>query len=247
MSVEPKILKQRLDLFEAIPAEARQALSEAMAPPADVDKNEVLRKAGGAADCFYLVDAGWFYSSSRLEDGGRQVYGFHLPGDLMGLQDLGWDIAVCDITAATPGRVIRIDKPAFRALLSAHPLLAGFFMTYGIFDHTQLIDRMRVVGRMEAIKRVGHLLLQLCGAQSEPAGEEPEGGYLLPIDQSLIGDAIGLTNISVSRMMGELESRGLIERSGRRLSLPDRQALAELSEFIDRRRSVPLSWLLQGD
>lgn len=243
-----QVLRRRLDLFESIGDAAKDALLAITHERREVAKSERIREAGGPATDFWLVAEGWFFSSGQLSDGGRQVYAFHLPGDIMGLQDLGWQIAVCDVTAATKGALIRIDKEAFRDVVADHPVLAGFFLTYGIYDHTRLIDQLRVVGRMPAIKRVAHLLLQLAAEQAEPEELAARGGQLtmlLPIDQSLIGDAVGLTNISVSRMMSELEERGHIMRSGRRVRLPDVEATKAFCDYTERRRAVPLSWLLR--
>ena len=248
-SSSARVLRHRLDLFDAIEDEAKDALLAITHERREVAKGERIRQAGGPATDFWCVAEGWFYSSGALSDGGRQVYAFHLPGDIMGLQDLGWEVAVCDMAAATKGALLRIDKEEFREVVGEHPVLAAFFMTFGIYDHTRLIDQLRVVGRMPAIKRVAHLLLQLASEQAEPDGLAADKGpwtMLLPIDQSLIGDAVGLTNISVSRMMGELEERGLILRSGRRIRLPDVSAIKAFCDYTERRRSVPLSWLLRA-
>ena len=243
-------LKRRLDLFDAIGEGAKAALLSIAEAPVAVAKGERIRRAGGPAEEFWCVAEGWFYSSGTLSDGGRQVYAFHLPGDVMGLQDLGWMVAVCDVTAATKGSIVRIEKEDFRRVIGEHPVLAGFFLTFGIYDHTKLIDQLRVVGRMPAVKRVAHLLLQLADEQSEPDdltdGERDERTLLLPIDQSLIGDAVGLTNISVSRMMSELEELGHVQRSGKQVRLPKLAETKRFADYTERRRAVPLSWVLKA-
>ena len=249
MQQASRMLRRRLDLFEAIEEDAKAALLGIADEVVEVAKGERIRKMGGPAEEFWCVAEGWFHSSGTLEGGGRQVYAFHLPGDVMGLQDLGWEVAVCDVAAATKGAIIRMEKEAFRAVVAEHPVLAGFFLTFGIYDHTRLIDQLRVVGRMSAIKRVAHLLLQLADEQTEPDALTPandaERVMQLPIDQSLIGDAVGLTNISVSRMMSELEDRGYLHRAGKRVRLLKLQEMKAMCEYTERRRSVPLSWLLQ--
>ena len=249
MEQASRVLRRRLDLFEAIEEDAKAALLGISGDIVEVAKGERIRTQGGPAEEFWCVVDGWFHSSGTLASGGRQVYAFHLPGDVMGLQDLGWEVAVCDVAAATKGAIIRMEKRAFRAVISEHPVLAGFFLTFGIYDHTRLIDQLRVVGRMSAVKRVAHLLLQLADEQTEPDALTPanddERVMLLPIDQSLIGDAVGLTNISVSRMMSELEEQGYLRRSGKRVRLLKVTEMKAMCEYTERRRSVPLSWLLQ--
>ena len=244
------VLRERLDLFEVIEDDAKRALLAIAEDVAPVAKGERIRRTGGPATEFWCVAEGWFYSSSTLKDGGRQVYSFHLPGDVMGLPDLGWEIAVCDVTAATKAAVIRMEKEAFRDVVRAHPTLGGFFLTFGIYDHTRLLDQLRVIGRMPAIKRVAHLLLQLAAEQAEPqtmreAANDDGTTLHLPIDQSLMGDAVGLTNISVSRMMSELEEMGFIQRSGKNIRVPKIEEMKAFCDYTERQRSVPLSWMLQ--
>ena len=237
-------LIQRLEMFEAIPDAAKSGLRDVLEPAFAVQKGTLLREEGGSASEFWLVTEGWFFDAAQLSEGGRQVFTIYQPGDVMGLQDLGWDIAVCDTAAATNGRLVRIDKRAFRDVVSRYPVLGSYFLTYGLYDHTRLIDRLRVVGRMEAVKRVAHLMCQIWADQREPEPLPPAGRFRCPLDQQLVGDAVGLTNISVSRMMGELEREGLIERQGREVFVPDAARLAAFCEFRERRRAVPLSWVL---
>ena len=240
-------LLQRLEMFDIIPDAAKDALRAVLEPVKEVQKGTVLREEGGSAAEFWVVAEGWFYDAAQLSEGGRQVFTIYGAGDVMGLQDLGWDVAVCDTAAATNGRIVRIDKRAFRDVVARYPVLGSYFLTYGLYDHTRLIDRLRVVGRMEAIKRVAHFLCQTWADQREPDPLPPSGRFRFPLDQQLVGDALGLTNISVSRMMGELEREGLIDRQGREVFVADSERLRHFCEFKERRRAVPLSWVLNPD
>ena len=248
MAYDAKPLIRRLELFDAIPEAAKNAMREILQPAVAIEKGEVLRREGGTAGEFWVVTDGWFFDSAAVANGGRQVFTVYQRGDVMGLQDLGWDVAVCDTTAATPGRVIKVQKQDFRDVIGAHPVLSGFFLTYGIYDHTRLIDRLRVVGRMDAVRRVAHFLLQCWADQNEPDPLPEAGRFAFPLDQQLVGDAVGLTNISVSRMMSELHRENLAERQGREIHVPDVARLKAFCEFKERRRAVPLSWVLRkGD
>lgn len=244
MAYDARPLLQRLEMFEAIPPRATDALLGILGDVREMAKGESLREEGGPAAEFWLATEGWFFDSVRLTEGGRQVLTIYQSGDVMGLQDLGWDVAVCDTDAATAGRIVRIEKRAFRDVVAEFPVLGSYFLTYGLYDHTRLIDRLRVVGRMEAVRRVAHLLCQVWADQAEPDPMPESGRFRFPLDQQLIGDAVGLTNISVSRMMGELERAGLIERQGREVFVPDAEQLKSFCEFKERRRAVPLSWVL---
>lgn len=64
----------------------------------------------------------------------------------------------------------------------------------------------------------------------------------MPLTQSDIGDAIGLTNVTVSRVLSEFEHDDLIERPNGELIIRDEQALRELCDFTDRHSDMDTSW-----
>ena len=55
----------------------------------------------------------------------------------------------------------------------------------------------------------------------------------MPLTQSDLADATGLTSVHVNRTLQELRARGLVGLSGRELTVPDRKALQAASAFND--------------
>jgi DNA-binding GntR family transcriptional regulator len=73
---------------------------------------------------------------------------------------------------------------------------------------------------------------------------EVDTSFELFLSQVQIADIVGLTKIHVNRLLKELESDGLISRSGRRqLTLVDPQRLAALTGFVDRHADLATDWL----
>lgn len=66
--------------------------------------------------------------------------------------------------------------------------------------------------------------------------------YDLPLSQSMIGDAVGLTNVHVSRGLGRLAASGAIARHGHRIDLLDEAGLRRSVDFEDRHFRIDTSW-----
>ncbi|MER2269069.1 helix-turn-helix domain-containing protein, partial [Methylobacterium oxalidis] len=54
---------------------------------------------------------------------------------------------------------------------------------------------------------------------------------LLPVTQVELGDATGLSNVHVNRVLQELRASGLIVLRGKRLTIPDLEALQRIALF----------------
>ena len=116
--------------------------------------------------------------------------------------------AVTRVTAEQPTRVLIVSEAAVRALLTGTP---AFALNYVAF----LSDRIRFLNRR----------LACLGAGS--ASRRPDGAaeYELPLSLSRLPDALGVSRASLYRALDELEAAGHIARSGRHISLPDREQM----------------------
>ena len=73
-----------------------------------------------------------------------------------------------------------------------------------------------------------------------------ENGFLMPLSQEQIGDALGLSAVHVSRTFSMLRDEGLVVRDRQHVVLPDPQALARLVEFNDTYIDETLSSAFHG-
>ena len=95
---------------------------------------------------------------------------------------------------------------------------------------------------MNALQRLGTLLLGIVARLRVTAGGVVDT-IDLPLTQTDIGDATGLTKVHVNRTFREMEERGMIARSGKRLTILDEAGLSAVTGFVDRYREVATDWL----
>jgi CRP/FNR family nitrogen fixation transcriptional regulator len=149
---------------------------------------------GEKAGAFYQVEFGAVRIYRLLADGRRQISAFHLAGETFGFEADTTHHFFAEAISATGVRVFRLAAADMsRQLL---PLaLKGL---------TRAQEHLLVLGRQNAIERVAAFLVDMA---------ERQGGLRqveLPMSRMDIGDYLGLTIETVSRVFTRLKDKGVI-------------------------------------
>ena len=235
-------LTGRLERYLTLTEEERDALDWAERREVRVPSGMVLMEQGGAVDQLYVVQQGWLHSSIELKTGGRQILRFHYPGDLIGTSSIAWAQAANTITAVSDCVVSELSKVNLGRIFKAQPRLAGMLYAMAAAENVAMSDRLASIGRTDALERLSTLLLDILARLRVTAGGVIES-FDLPLTQKDIGDAVGLTKVHVNRTLGEMERRGMIERSGRRVRIVDEAGMVAFTGFVDRYSTVQTDWL----
>lgn len=200
-------------------------------------------QADAEASRIYVVQYGWLYGYSFTSSGQRFVHRIYQPGDFVAIEDINWNYRSSNVSSVTACVVTAFDKPTLRRIFEESPRLARTIFSIVAMTQVQTYDLARSVSRLPAEARLADFLLQL-HARGRVAGTlHHEDEFHLPLTQSQIGDAIGLTNVSVSRAFTALERAGLLKRSGRMIRFRERDKLVEMADFIDRHDAVDRDWI----
>jgi CRP/FNR family transcriptional regulator, anaerobic regulatory protein len=190
----------------------------------------------------FVVQQGWVHSSRTLVTGARQIVGFHYAGDLVGASSIGWTLATNTVIAVGDVIVSELTKAELGRLFTNEPRIAAAMYAIGAADFVAMGDRLTSVGRMGAIERLSVMLLDMLCRLRITAGGVIDS-FDLPLTQQDIGDAVGLTKVHVSRTFGEMERRGLIARSGRRIRVLQEREMVAMTGFIDRHNVIETDWI----
>ncbi len=171
---------------------------------------------GDRAGSIYQVAFGAVRIYRLLADGRRQISAFHFAGEVFGLEpgDRHQFFAEA-ITIAG----VRIIKPSAQGDL-AHDLLPVALRSLARAQRHLLL-----LGRQTALERVSAFLVDM--------GERQEnGGHVdLPMQRCDIGDYLGLTLETVSRVFSKLKDAGVIRlTTARSIEIIDMQALEGMTE-----------------
>lgn len=174
---------------------------------------------GETADYAYRVVSGAVRTIRFSGEGRRQILGFHLPGDVIGLESGGQHTlsaeAICD------SELVLVRRSMIDAATARDTGAAGALIALMQRQLQKAQEHTLVLGRKGAGERVAAFLLQLTGR----ANCEID----LPMSRADIADYLALTIETVSRAFTQMERDHTIALpSSRHVLVRDRCALETL-------------------
>ena len=156
------------------------------------------------------IVSGWACCVAETSDGQRQIFRFVLPGDVVGLSHDANADAHSSIVALT--QVQTIDAAAFGEVLAGdRKSVLARALDAAIGQETVLMqDQIIRLGRLNAIERLAHLLLEL-RERLAAVGMATDNRLPLPVTQEVLADALGLSNVHLNRSLQQMRRERLIE------------------------------------
>lgn len=188
------------------------------APRSPFAPGERLFRQGDPVRLVYRVLRGAAVSYRLLADGRRQVTGFHLPGDFVGLEAGVEHAITAEALTTVHASAIERAELAERAATDIGLARALWQITVRAVHRSE--DHALILARQGATERVVAFLLDFAGRLGHPEFID------LPMTRQDIADHVGLTIHTVSRTLSQLQTEGLIEaRSTRHVRLLQRGRL----------------------
>jgi len=201
----------------------------------------MVRDIGVPAEHLYVVKSGWFYTYMTLPNGSRQILHIHYPGDIVGIPDVAFMKTASALAAATDGLLCPFPKSGLYEVFERSPRLSALLFSIGMVEHAVLADRIRIISRLGAKERVVHFLLEVV-SRLRVTRRDMKTQFDLPLSQTMIGDAVGLTNVYVSRALKQMQAEGFIRRDGRGIDLLDEPRMKQSVDFEDRHFRIDTTW-----
>ena len=198
-----------------------------------VERGVTLLRASDRQDEFLLVDAGWLARCRETAAGRRQIVHFLLPGDLITPDMLVISRLDHSIEALTTATVRRMAPGDVLQAINKSTWLATALWWAAELEDAVLREQIVRLGRRAAAERIPHLLLELHRRLVNVRQASPDS-FISPLTQEDIGDALGLTNVTVSRILSQLRAQGLITGGRGLIHIPDVRRLAQQCDFDDR-------------
>ena len=189
-----------------------------------VKRGDTLYHLGEEFNAIYAVRAGFFKSSVVLEDGRDQVTGFHMGGEILGLDGIATGAHVADVIALEDSEVClipyaRVDEPAIQRQL--HRVMSRELVReQGI---------MMLLGTMRAEERLAAFLLNL--SQRFLARGYARDDFHLRMTRDEIGSYLGLSLETVSRLFSRFQDEALMKVQQKHIRILD---IAGLKALVGR-------------
>jgi CRP/FNR family transcriptional regulator, anaerobic regulatory protein len=189
-------------------------------------RGDYLYRSGVALQALYAVRSGFLKSCVPHEDGREQVAGFHMMGDLIGLDAIGTDAHLCDAIALEDSEVCEIPLSSLETLSRKIPALQQHFNRIMSREIARDYGVMLLLGSMRAEERLAVFLLNL--SQRFAARGYSSTEFHLRMTREEIGSYLGLKLETVSRTLSQFQSQGLIKVQNKHLHLLKIDKLREL-------------------
>jgi CRP/FNR family transcriptional regulator, anaerobic regulatory protein len=221
---------RQLCLPGGIGAEELQRLDQIVQRRRPVARGERLFRLGDPLTAVFVARDGAFKSVSISEDGEEQVLGFHLPGELIGLDAFGSGEHRCESVALIAANVCEVPYDQLSQVAAQVPSLQQ--QLYRLIgqsadrDH----DHFGMLVRRQANERIA-LFLHSLGERYLIAGHS-DRQYTLPMSREDIARFLGLALETVSRGFTRLQEDGVIAVTGRRVEIINVTELLRLAHGV---------------
>jgi CRP/FNR family transcriptional regulator len=181
----------------------------------------------------FTLYSGWAFRFKTLSDGRRQILGFLLPGDFIGLQDEFADGQTHGVEAVTGVTLCSFERSQLWELFHQRPKL-GYHITWLAAREEKMVDdNLVTAGRRNASERVAMLLMHLY-RRAERVGMVREGWAEFPFNQQHIADALGLSLVHTNKTLRRLQRLGLYKLDNGWLRIMEPRALETLGDYFER-------------
>jgi CRP-like cAMP-binding protein len=187
-------------------------------------------RPGEPVDHACLMVRGLAGRFGQNSDGARQITCLHIPGDMADLPSVvspmsGWGLAA--LTATT---ILRVPHADLSRVAAQHPGIAEAFWRDCVADGSIFSEWVVNVGRRDAISRVAHVFCEMA-IRCEHAGQGDRHSFALPITQTDLADATGMTGVHVNRTLKELRTRSIAELRAGAVTIHDWDELIRTGDF----------------
>ena len=184
----------------------------AIAHPRKLAAGKQLIQEGDPADDVFTLTDGMLKLYKLMPDGRRQITGFMIPGDFIGLA-YGQSY-VYSAEAVTASTACRFRRSTLLDKMAEYPELEHRLLSLASNELAAAQAQMLLLGRKSARERLASFLLGLALRRGVGEGEVMS----LPMSRSDIADFLGLTIETVSRAFTAMRKERLI-------SLPDKHSV----------------------
>jgi CRP/FNR family transcriptional regulator, anaerobic regulatory protein len=162
-----------------------------------VAPKQTLFSQGDEATSLYTITSGTLRLHYDLPDGRRQIVGFAMPGDFLGLSlEPRFGLTADTLTEVS---LCRFERPRFMGLIERHPNMMRKMHEVASHELAIAQEHMVVLGRRRAEERVASFLIKWWQRLKRIQGPSPT--VPLPMGRQDIADHLGLTIETVSRTL----------------------------------------------
>ncbi|MFC4292291.1 Crp/Fnr family transcriptional regulator [Sphingorhabdus arenilitoris] len=206
-------------LFRELPADIRTQLMKS-AVMREFQDGQIIQQRGDPANGFWLIEKGQVKIGRFSKEGNLQVLLIFGEDDSFGeLACLGGFSKVVDAVDVGKSRLKWVSERDFWDALANSPETMRHVMRTLAAQLQESLDNLVAIRKMPAKKQLARAIIALCGTRAAPVH--------LVVRQSELAELIGVSRMTISTVLTEMEEAQLIQRKYRGMTVADPAALRQ--------------------
>ncbi|PCH94814.1 MAG: transcriptional regulator FNR [Gammaproteobacteria bacterium] len=193
-----------------------------------IHKGDKIFTDGQAMHALYAVRSGTFKTFTVNEQGEEQITGFHLAGDLLGFDAIADTEHKSFAQALETSMVCEIPYDNLDKLSNTMPKLKKQVLRLMSNEIRTDQEMLTLLNRKNAEQRVATFIVSL--SERYRARGLSSSEFRLTMTRSDIGNYIGLTVETISRLLNRFHKSGLIKVDGKLITILDIDELTDCAE-----------------
>lgn len=192
-------------------------------------KGSHLFRTGDPFRAIYVIQSGCIKTSMLTRGGDAQVLRFSLSGETVGIDAIGINHHLCEAVALGPTELCEIPLAQLEKLARENPPAQHRLMC--LLSEEIVMDEklMAVLGHQKAETRVANCLLHF-NQRYQQRGHTGMP-FRLPMSRQDMGDYLGLSLETISRLLSRFQADGLLRVRGRQVQLRDLARLQSIARL----------------
>jgi CRP/FNR family transcriptional regulator len=193
-----------------------------------IKAGQTLYGEGDAFRFIYAVRMGTFKSSISLADGREQISGFHMTGEMLGLDGFANGTHASSATALEDSEICVIPYLRLAEATAPHAATRDIFSRLMSREIVREHSLMLLLGSMNAEERLAAFLLNLSRRLAARGYSATE--FHLRMSRAEIGSYLGMTLETVSRTFSHFQHKRILDVAKRHIRIIDLERLSSVIE-----------------
>ncbi len=194
-----------------------------------IHKGEELYQDGQKMQSLYAIRSGTFKTFTVNESGEEQITGFHLAGDLLGFDAIAATEHPSFAKALETSMVCEIPYNTLDSLSNSMPKLKKQILRMMSSEIRTDQEMLTLLNRKNAEQRLATFISSLSTRYQARGLSAKE--FRLTMTRSDIGNYIGLTVETISRLLNRFHKSGIIEVDGKLITILNLDKLNECADL----------------
>lgn len=197
-----------------------------------LQKGQYLYREGEPFQSIYVVRSGTLKAFRTTDDGREQVTGFYFPGEILGMDGISKNAHASTARALETVAVCEIPFASLEKLSAVIPSLQRHF--FQLMSNEIIEDQMLItlLSKNSAEQRVAALILSISSRQARLKLSATK--FRLPMSRIDIGNYLGLTVETVSRVFSRMQKMAALEVDNKEIRILDVDGVRALADIGGR-------------